>query len=262
MDAGCGLALLSIWAVQAGATDVLAVDQAAIELATALAEENGCSETIRFLAQDLNTLECVDDNDRFDVIMAMVYLNDPRRDEGQSKLAFSLKNRLLKPQGLMIPSRVEYHAFACDWISQDLPTRHGNFGADVSALEERYGVKMQSLSRALRHRPTQEYFPDRRPDGKLVRPDARLLSDSKKVAVIDYEGDPTGFPEVTTFQLSGQGFFNTVLFVQKLYFRDQLIFSNESVSWVSNPALVSAGDTCKVYLDDEWRQDNVLRILN
>ena len=96
---------------------MLVVDQAGIEWARTLAKENNYSDSIQFITQDLNTLALPDGSDRFDVILAMIYMNDPRRDEGQSKLAFSLRDRLLKPEGFMIPSPVEYHAFACDWKS-------------------------------------------------------------------------------------------------------------------------------------------------
>lgn len=49
IDAGCGTGLLSLWAAQAGAANVISVDTGNLAVGKRLAEENGFQGTITFV---------------------------------------------------------------------------------------------------------------------------------------------------------------------------------------------------------------------
>ncbi|MBK8338977.1 MAG: class I SAM-dependent methyltransferase [Flavobacteriales bacterium] len=99
LDAGCGSGLLSVWAAQAGAI-VVGVDFADLALARALATENGVADRTTFLQGDLNAIG-LEAHGPFDVLLAMVYLNDPRRDHAASALVHEL-GRYLRPGAVRV----------------------------------------------------------------------------------------------------------------------------------------------------------------
>lgn len=85
LDAGCGsLGVLAIMAARLGARRVVAVDTGRLEVASALAEENGVADRIEFVRSDLADLPAATGS--FDVIMGMIYFNDPRRDLAQQQV--------------------------------------------------------------------------------------------------------------------------------------------------------------------------------
>lgn len=258
LDAGCGAGVLSLWAVQAGAAEVVAVDLEGLELAEALAKENDLADSIRFVEGDLRSLEVPADG--FDVILAMVYLNDPRRDEPQSRLVYDLRDRYLAPGGRMVPDRVRYLARACDWPAQDHPSRREHLRAGVADLEGRYGFSFDALADAMLASPSLSQFPPKGSDGRLRMEGARILSALAAFVEIDYTRGPAAYPETLELTATAPGVVNTVVWTQELWYADRLVFANESVSWIAEPQRVERGDRRTVLLDDDWRRSNVARI--
>lgn len=260
LDAGCGAGILSLWAAAAGAREVVGVDLEALELARALAEENQLASTIRFLEGDLRELTIDSRRNDFDAIVAMVYLNDPRRDESQSELVYSLRDKYLKRGGVMIPDRVRYRAAACEWPEQDHQTRLHRVGAYIEDLEGRYGLSFSSMRKAVASRSWKPWFPPRLPDGRLEFQGGRMLSPAGLFVQIDYLADPVTYPPAVDFEIAAPGLFNAVIWTQELWYRDLLLFSNESVSWVEQPRRVNLGDRLAAAVDAKWRGLNVLNL--
>lgn len=260
LDAGCGSGLLSFWALDAGASSVVAVDMSGVELTRALAAANGFSDRIRAIEGDLWQLDIPDSRNGFSVILAMIYLNDPRRDEAQTRLAYSLRDRFLAPGGAMLPDRVRYTVRACDWPAQDYFSRRAAIRDRIDDLEGRYGYDFGPLSKAVADGCWKEQFPVKQPDGRLARTGAKLLSVATPFVDIDYMSDLVPYPDELEINITSPGVFNTLIWTQELWYKESLLFTNESVSWIEDATAVTAVDTCKVGLDTQWRNSNVARI--
>jgi SAM-dependent methyltransferase len=272
LDLGCGTGLLSFFAIQAGASTVVAVEKEAPDLARSLARENGWDHSIDFVQADVRELDLPGRAHGFDVIVAMIYNNNPILDERVSPLVFAARDKFLAPEGKLIPDRVRYSAYACDWPSQDIHTRQLDLERTIRDLERQYQMKLQSMLELARRTPDFKYLPDkwesnvgRRPaipTGRVNRLDARLLSGEMPFVEIDYRGAFGGFPPSLELRMTAAGTFNSVIWVQELLYEDVLIFSNESYSWLEIPRTVKPGDRCLVSIDDQWRETNVLSFCN
>lgn len=260
LDAGCGLGLLSFWAAEAGAARVLGVDMEGIELASSLCRENGFAERVQFLEGDLWNLDLPAERNGFDVIAAMVYLNDPRRDERQAALVYRLRDRFLAAGGTMIPDRVCYTVRGCDSGSQDRVSQVKELQLRVSDLHGRYGFTFQALGAALLNGAWLPMFPPKGSDGRLRMADTRILTDTIAAMEVDYTADPEPPLEAVDITITAPGTLNTLVWTQELWFRKSLLFANESLSWIANPLHVNAGKHCRILLDDEWRSVNVATI--
>jgi SAM-dependent methyltransferase len=258
LDAGCGSGLLSMWAARAGAARVVGIDTGDLSLARALVAANGCGERVELVQADLRALDGVAEPGSFDVLLALLYINDPRRDEAQSRLVADLAARYLAPGGALLPDRVVYRASPCDWPAQDLATRWAGFADQVRALEARYGLSFAPMLDELRAAPDATSFPRRRPSGALERADARLLADPTVFAEIDYRAGRVGYPRELELRCTRPGVLNTVVWTQELYCGATMIFSNESVSWLREPRQAATGDRVTCAIDDAWRRSNVL----
>lgn len=256
LDAGTGLGLLAQWAVMAGASKVTSVDFAAVPLARKLAEENGVADRIEFIEADLNTPGLLDGR-RFDMITAMIYLNDPRRDHQQIDLSYRLRDNYLRKGGVMCPDKVIYEVALADWPAEDYQSKIHVVEADIANLEGRYGMTFQALRDRIFSLPGKELFPNRGADGRLRNDGLTLLSKPVCALEIDYEGARPSYPECIEIQINAEGRANTLIWTQKLMFRDQLIFSNDSVSWLADPAIVRKGEKRIVGLGQNWMDKNV-----
>lgn len=260
LDAGCGSGLLSMWAARAGAARVVGVDSGDLSLARALAAANGCADRIDLVEADLRELGGRVGPGRFDVLLALLYINDPRRDEAQSRLVADLATRFLAPGGALIPDRVIYRATPCDWPAQDLATRWAGLADRVRELEARYGLSFAPMLERLRATPDATSFPRRLTSGVLERSDARRLGEAVTFCAIDYGAGQIAYPDHLTLRCTHPGVLNTVVWVQELYWRETLIFSNESVSWIGEPQQVRQGEARRFDISDQWRRTNVLDV--
>ncbi len=177
------------------------VDSDAVDVPESLAKENGLRAT--FIRGDLRTIELP----QFDVIAAMLYLNDPRRDEATSHLVYSLRDRFLKPGGVLIPNKVRYSAQGCEWNSQDYPTNQARLRSRINDLEGRFGLSLNALSDEILDRPWKSLFPEK-VAGKLS-PD-RYLSAPVHFADIHYDRAST-YPTTVELDMFAPGIFNTLI---------------------------------------------------
>ena len=257
-DAGCGSGILSVWSALAGASEVFAVDNGSMEMPGKLAKANGVDDRIEFFRADLNELEIPSrDQDKFDLLLALVYLNDPRRDIGQVELAHRLAERFVKEGGDMIPDRVAYTALVASCPDEHFPTKEAVTRRRVAALEGLYGLDMSPLLEQRLVIPEKEDFPARGPEGYVRCGSMRHLS--KEVSVFDHsyrEANDPIMPGSISLRLGQTGSLDIVIWSQKLYFGDLLIFQNESISWVENPTTLEEGTECTLEMGKHWQVTN------
>lgn len=262
MDAGCGLGILSQWAVSAGAKNVDAVDLSDLTLARKIAEDNGSLARVSFHQTNLFDFVEADPSRKssYDVLIAMVYFNDPRRDETQTKLKRELKKKLLSPNGRLIPDRVEYTIVICDWPEFDWSSIQLRLHDQVREVSDRYDLELSSLWQHLSTHPINEYFPPRDRHGRIDLTSARLLSKETDAFAIDYLKDQCDYPPSVSAKLNQDGHPNVVVWWQRIIANNQLVFTNQSISWTSNSRFLEAGSEINLSLDDRWRQTNVMTI--
>jgi SAM-dependent methyltransferase len=263
LDAGCGSGLLSILAVKQGASKVIAVDSESIDFARELAVENGCGNKIIFIRDSLEDLQLSEYYGKFDVIAAMIYINDPRRDEHQSRIALELRKKYLKQGGRLFPDRVNYKAFACDYPEFDYINKKLNFDKRLEEFKGRYGVSFDVFKKYAENQIDKKFFPVRsQSNGEIGdSKDHCLLSGPANFIEIDYYRDDFQYPRCFNLEISCPGWLNSVVFVQELWSRDILIFSNESLSYIANPREVKKGEIVSVAIDNRWRNSNVAALV-
>jgi SAM-dependent methyltransferase len=254
LDAGCGTGLLSIWAAQLGAR-VVGVDTIDLSLARELAVANDVAHAIEFVRGDLSEVALAGP---FDVVMAMLYHNDPRRDEEQSLLAAEICERHLRAGGEPIPDAVRYSARGFSWPEQDTGARRRRFDESCGRLEKIYGIHLGPLAEAVKREPDPSFFPRRRPDGGLESAGALPMTESLALCVIDYRTREGVFPEELTLRATARGTLHAVVWTQELVHRGTVLFRNESLSWVFPAPRLDAGDRCELAADVRWQRTNVL----
>jgi SAM-dependent methyltransferase len=103
LDVGAGTGILSIFAAQAGARRVFAVERSAIaEVAKRIVRTNGFESVIEVIRQDL---EDVDLPEKVDVVVSE-WMGGLGVDENMFAPVVMARSRFLKPGGTMIPARV------------------------------------------------------------------------------------------------------------------------------------------------------------
>jgi SAM-dependent methyltransferase len=253
LDAGCGaLGLLAIMAARLGAARVIAVDHGDLSLARRLAEENGVSRTIEFVQGDLEAIAL--GIDRVDVIVAMIYNNDPQLDRPQQHLMQRLIDRYAHDGSVTIPNKVRYWLTGYDapgFDRQDARLRH-EWKTQI-ANAERYADLSFSAVRSLLDDeaalpPLAAITPGRRsrpPLGVFDRTGMNVLTDRTLFSDVSYRrgGDPTTYPDAVALPIAYPGRFNTVVWQQDLIFDDILLRGSESVTRVTPPRFVEPGMT-------------------
>ncbi len=103
LDIGAGTGILSMFAAQAGAKTVYAVEQTKIaEVATQIVAANGLSDQVKVLQGDMATLELPE---KVDVIISE-WLGGYGVDENLLPIVLQARDRWLKPGGKMMPESV------------------------------------------------------------------------------------------------------------------------------------------------------------
>ncbi len=109
IDLGAGLGILSIWAVQAGAKKVYAIEKTeTIELAKEIAKENGCEKHIEFI-QDLSTNVTL--AEKADILISET-LGSFGIDEQTLFFTHDCCERLLKDNARIIPQHIDLYVAA------------------------------------------------------------------------------------------------------------------------------------------------------
>ncbi len=142
VDLGAGTGILGIWALQAGAAHVYAIEQTdAIDLARQIANANGFSDKISFI--QANSLE-VELEHQADVLVSET-LGSFAIDENLLRFLPDARRRFLKPGGRMLPSALRLFAAPVDapqtWNKLDF-WRQQPGGVDFSPAFELFSRKI------------------------------------------------------------------------------------------------------------------------
>lgn len=128
VDIGCGSGILSFMACEAGAAKVYAIEGGpVIEVARELAADNGFADRIEFLggwSLDVGIPEPAD-------VLISETIGNAGLDEGIVAWTFDARQRLLRPDAVLIPQRLrlwvgaaeafDEHALVAEWQATDLP---------------------------------------------------------------------------------------------------------------------------------------------
>ncbi|KAI8913520.1 protein arginine methyltransferase 3 [Gorgonomyces haynaldii] len=137
LDVGCGTGILSMFAAKAGAKHVYAVDNSTIiRKAQEIATENGLGDKITFVRGRVEDI--ILPVDQVDVIVSE-WMGYFLLFEGMLDSVIAARNKWLKPDGIMAPSRAIIYLTAID--NEDWYNDKCTFWNDV------YGFKMQQMKR-------------------------------------------------------------------------------------------------------------------
>jgi SAM-dependent methyltransferase len=215
VEIGCGSGILSIFAAQAGARRVVAIEEGEIaDLAAEMFRANGVADVVelhRANSRDVSLAE------RADVIVHEVLGVDPF-DEALLPTIADAGERLLAPGGRLLPFALE--VFCVGFEVEDRPYLDGDrAAANLRGLGERYGVDFDPFQRALALDPAYR----QRPLGHLgqTKFEPRILTDELRLWKIDLRpGAPSAVEPGATVRLRIReaGSLGGLL----LYFRAQL----------------------------------------
>lgn len=267
LEAGCGsLGILAIIAAKLGARRVVAVDFGELGIARALAEENGVAGRIEFVQRELTALD--DSIGRFDVILGMIYNNEPGSDFTQQELMAALTARFGRPGVAIIPDRVRYSVTGFDWSGPDrtASTRRAQWDETVGRIEEQAGITLAAAHQisspmwqdgadpdwpvrlsqgALASRFE---YPDRRQAAQLTR--RETFSDTRYASPASAPAQPPSL----ALRVTRDGRLDTTVWRQDLLYGDLLIRSTETSHAVTPAQHVRAGDTVTLATGDPWRE--------
>jgi len=260
LDAGCGSGLLSIWAAQLGAMDVIGVDSDSVDVAQELAIANGVRANVRFVSADLfneSSSELIGDRN---VIVAMLFLNDPRRDERQIEIILSLRKRHLTASGVMIPSRVVTRGRLLEWPDQDYQSWLIRTQERTHRLSNLYGVDLSPLHRSIAAGTWHSQFPARNWTGRYPGAGYEIRTEAVEAYTVDLHRGEFNPPSQVVATATSRGAANTLLWVQEIWFEDILLFSNESISWLEHSVWCEPGQPVEMKLGKSWRDRNVIEL--
>lgn len=253
LDAGTGSGILAVWAAQAGASEVWAVDREHPELALEVAQANGVADKVKWQQADLTDWQ---PPRRFDVVFGMLYENDPRRDEFVPGLFTRLLDVALAPDGRALPDQVLYRARLVDWPEQDHASARMGWARRVQRVEDMLDLNLSPLVDRLGSGPAMDLFPPRQPDGRLAG--GRALSADEVAIDLDYGKGEAAYPAGFSVEVVSPGLATAVIWTQELRCQGVTLFSNESISWLDGPRAVVPGQTVRCALDQRWRSVNLL----
>ncbi len=180
VEIGCGSGILSIFAAQAGARRVIAIEESTIaNLAAAMFEANGVADRVELRRANSRDVSL---DERADVIIHEILGVDPF---GENILAFieDARERLLAPDGILIPSALEVCCAGFEVADRPYVDRT-RASAELSELEGVYGVDFAAFRRYVHE--AQTGF--RRPVGNLGQHEfePRILTAETQVCHLDF----------------------------------------------------------------------------
>lgn len=273
LDAGTGTGLLSFMALQCGASEVTAVDNANLPIATALAQENNYAGKINFIEADLFDIEIPGIKGKFDTILGFMYMNNILLDEARAETVFDLAKRYGTPDVKVIPNGIRYSAQLVEFPGQDVITYESDLDAARVQLESTYGLKFQSLiSKAKDEIPVYLACPNyhghyswqpgqasasARFERGVFRSLSRLTA-FYTCGLGNFEAPFERLPETASLIAAQGGKADGVIWQQELVYEDIVIWTTETFSPFRVPREVNPGESVKLELGHQWRLSKFL----
>ncbi len=137
LDVGTGSGIMAMFACQAGARRVYAVElEDIIFTARQLAKENGFSDRIVFLHEDVRDIRL---DEKVDVIISEL-ISDNGPGENMAELVNLCRDRFLRPHGKIVPQRVDTYIAPLEDVEAfrmvQLPDKSA-YGINFSSYEQR-----------------------------------------------------------------------------------------------------------------------------
>lgn len=267
LDAGCGaLGTLAIMAAKLGAHRVVGIDGGPLPVAQRLAEENGVGDRVTFLECDLDEADAT--LGPFDVIVGMIYLDNPRLDLARQRLMARVAERFAHPETVFIPDRVRLSVAGFDTRTADATseTRSVAWRETIERAESLSGLSM----RAARFLVDPDWrksrlglaVPPLSPDARLTArfgfPDRNTmtqLTDREVVAEAAYglRAARPRYPPSLDMPVTRAGRFDGVIWRQDIVAGDLIIRSTETFQAVDAAEPVIPRETVTLTLDDRWK---------
>lgn len=144
LDLGCGSGILSIFAAQAGARQVFAVERTKVAgLARLMFKANGVADRVTLIREDSRQTTLPE---RADLIVHEILGADPLA-EGIVPILDDARERLLAPGGRLLPGRVEVCCVGLE--AHRLPLAAERAAREAAHLSGLYGVDFSPLELAL-----------------------------------------------------------------------------------------------------------------
>ncbi|QQC67889.1 50S ribosomal protein L11 methyltransferase [Paraburkholderia ginsengisoli] len=272
-DAGTGTGLLSFMALQCGASEVVAVDNANLPIATALAEENKFSSKIKFIEADLFDIEVPEVTGKFDVVLGFMYMNNILLDETRAEVVYKLAKRYGASDVKIIPNGIRYSAQLVEYPVQDIVTYESDLNAAGILLESTYGFKFESLiKKAKEEIPVQIACPtyhghyswqpgQASASARFERGSFRSLSRPTAFYTCGLDSLEAPFsrmPQTASLSTAQSGKADGVIWQQELIYDDIVIWTTETFSPFRTPRIVTAGETMTLDLGEQWKSSKYL----
>lgn len=219
MDVGTGSGILAVWAAQAGAKVVFALEYTDMALhAQKVVDANGVSDVVKVIqgaVEDLKVLPGVEDN-KVDIIISE-WMGYFLLRESMLDTIIRARDTFLKPDtGLMFPSHCTmYIAPICDEgerrsLSQDYSGAMSDWNEFVESTMTTYGVDMSTLEKDY-EREQREYYvlssrwSEHPPESVLADPVSVKYLDMITCTIADSKGISSGEEPSNTFTFDLNG---------------------------------------------------------
>lgn len=183
LDIGCGSGILSLLALQAGAREVVAVEEGAIaEVAERVFADNGVSHRVTLRRCNSTELEL----QRPAELIVHELLGDQALDENVLPYIEDARRRLLAPGGRLLPGRIQLCCVGIAAGEKPPFESPGRLAAQGAALGARYGVELGAFFRSLAARRRRVLVSPAREEEVRLPP---VLSEECVLLDIDLGGD-------------------------------------------------------------------------
>ena len=252
LDVGTGaLGILAIMAAKAGATRVVGVDIEQVEIPRRIAKQNNVS--VDFIQSNINSVNL--NNEKFDVILGMIYLYEPWLNENQRDTFRKCVKRFGHDSTILVPNAISNIAVGYGFDFNDQPDTSFNIllaeldsGVDltyIKNIDNPYFRKFLFASPMDRYKTRTNYIPMSNPVG---------------LALTDYTSSEfESRPETIQLNITKPGFLTSIQWNTEILYNEIYIRSFTSPIQIRNPKHVEIGDQITIRIPKDaqvWSASN------
>ncbi|HEV7765575.1 MAG TPA: 50S ribosomal protein L11 methyltransferase [Thermoanaerobaculia bacterium] len=224
VEVGCGTGILSIFAAQAGATKVTAIEESAIAaVAKEMFTANGCDSIVDLR---LGNSRDISVDEPADVLIHEILGIDPFAEN----LLFYIddaRRRLLKPGGRLLPDRLEVFCIGVEVEDKPYASRDRTL-LETAEFSGMYGVNFDPVAKKIAALESRAF---RRPisvfeggflKSKILTQECRLLD----INLYEDWSESTSQPSIVNLQITDSGSLGAVIIYFKAHLDETTIISN------------------------------------